>query len=165
MTLLSLTGIESGPWITLLDGELPSEGDSIAVPIARLLEEGVSAFATAGALGAAVPTGTSFAELEEVVRSLTFVAIEFSAFGDGRGFSLAVRLRKDMGFKGEIRAVGPVMPDQAQFLLRSGFDSVEITDESRVGAFRVSLERFNEFYQTDYMGARSIAHARHGISQ
>ena len=165
MTLLSLTGIEAGRWTTLFEGELPREGDSIAVPIARLLAEGVSAFASAGTLGASVPTGTAFADLEEVVSSLTFVAIEFPAFGDGRGFSLAVRLRKDMGFKGEIRAVGPVMPDQAQFLLRSGFDTVEIVDENRVGAFEVSLERFKEFYQTDYMGAKSIAHTRHGISQ
>ena len=56
------------------------------------------------------------------------IAIRFPVFGDGRGISLAVLLRERHGFKGEIRAVGYLIPDLAQFLLRSGFDTAEITD-------------------------------------
>ena len=56
------------------------------------------------------------------------IAIRFPTFGDGRGISLAVLLRERHGFKGEIRAVGYLIPDLAQFLLRSGFDTAEITD-------------------------------------
>ena len=56
------------------------------------------------------------------------IAIRFPAFGDGRGISLAVLLRERHGFKGEIRAVGYLIPDLAQFLLRSGFDTAEIAD-------------------------------------
>ena len=37
-------------------------------------------------------------------------------------------LRERHGFTGEIRAVGYLIPDLAQFLLRSGFDTAEIAD-------------------------------------
>ena len=42
-----------------------------------------------------------------------------------------VLLRERHGFKGEIRAVGYLIPDLAPFLLRSGFDTAEITDAER----------------------------------
>jgi len=160
MTLLSLTGIAAGNWPVLAEGEIPQEGASVLVPLERLLDETDTLHAIAGALGALVPTSTAYSELDPVIEKLAFVAIEFPAFGDGRGFSLAVRLRKDFAFKGEIRAVGPVMPDQALFLLRAGFDSVEVNDNKRIGAFETALGRYKDFYQSDYTGASSIAHSR-----
>lgn len=162
MTLLSLTGIEVRDWTLLADGESPEEGATVLVPLARLKEEGLEAFAAAGKVGALIPTDTGYSSLEGIAGDLAFAAVDFPAFGDGRGFSLAVRLRKDFNFKGEVRAVGPVIPDQALFLLRAGFDSVKVDDERRVPAFETALKRFKDFYQTDYTGARSVAHARHG---
>ena len=64
------------------------------------------------------------------------IAIRFPAFGDGRGISLAVLLRERHGFKGEIRAVGYLIPDLAQFLLRSGFDTAEITDPEQAAIWK-----------------------------
>lgn len=161
MTLLSLTGIETREWATLADGESPEVGASVVVPLARLKEEGFAAFEAAGRIGALIPTDTAHADLADIVGQIALAVIEFPAFGDGRGFSLGVRLRKDYGFKGEVRAVGPVIPDQALFLLRAGFDSVDVADE-RLEAFEAALSRFKDFYQTDYTGARSVAHTRHG---
>jgi len=162
MTLLSLTGIEVREWTALESADLPAEGASVIVPLARLLEDSEAIFKTAGRVGALVPTDTDYTQLTDLVEKLAFVAVEFPAFGDGRGFSLGVRLRKDLNFKGEVRAVGPVIPDQALFLLRAGFDSVDIADEKRVATFETALERFKDFYQSDYTGSRSLAHARHG---
>lgn len=162
MTLLSLTGIDTRDWTVLADGETPKEGDTVAVPLARLKEEGDTIFSVAGNIGAVIPTETPFSELEDIAKRIKFAVIEFPAFGDGRGFSLAVRLRKDFDFKGEIRAIGPVIPDQALFLLRAGFDSVDVEDNSRLEAFEKALTRFKDFYQSDYTGARSVAHSRHG---
>ena len=160
MALLSLTGIEAGNWTLLADSESPEEGATVIVPLARLQENGATLFEN-NPLGALVPTDTPFSALEPLLEKLAFVAITFPAFGDGRGFSLAVRLRKDLGFKGEIRAEGPVIPDQALFLLRAGFDTVNIEDDTRLPAFEAALGRYKEFYQTDFTGATSIAHARH----
>jgi phosphoadenosine phosphosulfate reductase len=75
------------------------------------------------------------------------VALRFLAFGDGRGYSLAVLLRQRHGFTGEIRAVGYMIPDLAPFLLRSGFDTAEIADEATVETWKAALTRLRHAYQ------------------
>ena len=69
------------------------------------------------------------------------MAIRFPSFGDGRGHSLAVLLRERHGFKGEVRAVGYLIPDLAPFLSRSGFDTAEITDANDVETWKGALTR------------------------
>lgn len=56
------------------------------------------------------------------------VKIAFPSFSDGRGFTLARRLR-DAGFSGRLRAAGHVIADQYAMARRSGFDEVEISDD------------------------------------
>lgn len=161
MVLVNLTGIKAGTWTVLTDEQTPTEEASdVAVPLTRLKDEGDDFFRVTGEVGALVATDASYRDLAPLMNKLSFVVIEFPAFGDGRGFSLAVRLRKDLGFKGEIRATGPVIPDQAQFLLRAGFDTVEVSEE-RAESFAKALGRFGHFYQTDFTGRVSLAHARH----
>jgi uncharacterized protein (DUF934 family) len=68
------------------------------------------------------------ADLEVLRRELPAIAairIAFPTFSDGRGFTLAARLRS-MGFKGRLRARGYVIADQYTMARRSGFDEVEI---------------------------------------
>jgi len=75
------------------------------------------------------------------------IAISFPTFTDGRGFSLARLLRERHGFKGEIRAIGHLIPDHGQFLLRSGFDTAEITEPDAADVWKASLERIGRNYQ------------------
>jgi uncharacterized protein (DUF934 family) len=56
------------------------------------------------------------------------IRIAFPSFSDGRGFTLARRLR-DLGYLGRLRARGHVIADQYAMARRSGFDEVEISDE------------------------------------
>ena len=58
---------------------------------------------------------------------LTVIRIAFPAFSDGRAFTIARRLRM-LGFRGTLRANGPVIADQYAMLRRVGFDDVEIPD-------------------------------------
>lgn len=55
------------------------------------------------------------------------IRIAFPKFSDGRGFTLARRLR-DAGFTGRLRAKGHVIADQYAMARRSGFDEVEIDE-------------------------------------
>lgn len=57
------------------------------------------------------------------------IAIDFPAFTDGRGLSLAVLLRTRFGFSGELRAVGDVRADLLHYLYRCGFDSFVMSGE------------------------------------
>jgi uncharacterized protein (DUF934 family) len=54
------------------------------------------------------------------------IRIAFPSFSDGRGFTLARRLR-DRGYQGRLRALGHVIADQYAMARRSGFDEVEIS--------------------------------------
>jgi phosphoadenosine phosphosulfate reductase len=78
------------------------------------------------------------------------IAIRFPVVTDGRGFSLARLLRDRHGFTGEIRAVGHLIPDLGQFLLRSGFDTAEIEDAEHAPIWKASVSRITHNYQRGY---------------
>jgi uncharacterized protein (DUF934 family) len=59
---------------------------------------------------------------------LTLIRVGFPAFNDGRAFTIARRLR-EMGYRGLLLALGPVIADQYAMLRRVGFDGAEIPDE------------------------------------
>jgi phosphoadenosine phosphosulfate reductase len=84
------------------------------------------------------------------------VAIRFPSFGDGRGHSLAVLLRERHGFKGELRAVGYLIPDLAPFLLRSGFDTADITDANDAETWAKALTRIRHLYQPGYRNPQPL---------
>ena len=58
-------------------------------------------------------------------RDAAMIRIAFPSFSDGRGFTLARRLRV-AGYKGRLRAQGHVIADQFPMARRSGFDEIEI---------------------------------------
>ncbi|MCT4333016.1 DUF934 domain-containing protein [Paracoccus sp. YLB-12] len=58
----------------------------------------------------------------------TLLAIDFPAFTDGRGFSLARRLR-ELGYRGRLRATGRLIADQYAMARRVGFDEVEVAPD------------------------------------
>ncbi|MGC0222435.1 DUF934 domain-containing protein [Pseudooceanicola nitratireducens] len=59
---------------------------------------------------------------------ITLVRVDFPAFSDGRGFTIARALRQ-RGYTGKLRAKGHVISDQYAMVRRSGFDEVEISDD------------------------------------
>lgn len=63
--------------------------------------------------------------LRDVLDQTPMIRVDFPSFADGRGFTIARRLR-DMGFRGRLRARGHVIADQYAMARRSGFDEVEI---------------------------------------
>lgn len=65
--------------------------------------------------------------LAQNLDTLTTIRVDFPSFADGRGFTIARRLRL-AGFNGRLRAKGHVIADQYAMARRSGFDEVEIDD-------------------------------------
>lgn len=74
-----------------------------------------------------VPSDIDPDDLADRLGTLDMVRIDFPSFADGRGFTIARRLRL-MGYKGRLRARGHVIADQFAMARRSGFDEVEIDD-------------------------------------
>lgn len=84
--------------------------------------------------------------LREDIATIALVVVTFPIFRDGRGFTQIRALREYLGYTGEIRAEGHVLPDQAEFLLRCGADSAIIRPEHE-SEWKRSVHRYNKFYQ------------------
>lgn len=70
--------------------------------------------------------------LQLPLAELTLIAIDFPSFRDGRGYSQAYLLRRRLGWKGELRAVGDVLRDQLSHMRQCGFDSFAVRADKSV---------------------------------
>ncbi|MGN7868849.1 hypothetical protein PARHAE_00283 [Paracoccus haematequi] len=70
---------------------------------------------------------TPLADLEQYL-DRELIAIDFPSFTDGRGFSLARRLR-ELGYQGRLRASGRLIADQYAMARRVGFCEVEVAPD------------------------------------
>ena len=75
------------------------------------------------------------------------LALQFPKFADGRAFTYARLLRERHGYAGELRAVGDVLRDQYQFMLRCGFDAFEVADANSIDGWRQSAAEITVWYQ------------------
>lgn len=90
-------------------------------------------------------------DLGDDVARLQRIGVHFPKFTDGRGYSTASLLRSRYGFGGELRAFGDVLRDQFNYLVRSGFDTLQprsgrYTDEQLAEAV-ASIRDFTAPYQ------------------
>jgi len=90
--------------------------------------------------------------LEEDLAVLPVIALTFPVFGDGRAYSLARLLRERHGYKGELRAVGDVLIDQIQFMVRVGFDAFEPAQDLSPEDLTKAAQRFSAAYQRTQAG-------------
>ena len=75
-----------------------------------------------------LPNDADLEALAPQLGGVEMIRVPFPSFADGRGFSVAQRLR-DLGYKGHLRAQGHVISDQFRYALSCGFDDVEISEE------------------------------------
>lgn len=82
------------------------------------------------------------------------ILIDFPAYTDGRGFSLAKQLRTKYGYEGLLVADGPLIPDQYAFALQCGFSAIHIDDETlkrhTIEDWHAALDDFDLTYQRGY---------------
>ncbi len=83
----------------------------------------------------------------DALKHVSLIAVEFPVFSDGRGYSLAKTLRDKYQFTKEIRAIGDVLPDQAFYLSRVGFDSLELKSDQLAKLAIEKLADFSVYYQ------------------
>ncbi len=78
------------------------------------------------------------------------IAVNFPAFADGRGYSLARLLKERYNYKGEIRAIGDVLIDQLYFMKRCGFDSYLLKEGLDAQKALAYFSTFSDPYQLAY---------------
>lgn len=84
---------------------------------------------------------------------LPLVAVDFPKFTDGRGYSVAYLLRSRFGYRGELRAIGDVLPDQLFLMRRVGFDAFAVRSDKDVRQALHSLQPFSDAYQGSWDNA------------
>ncbi len=110
---------------------LRSTGAALPAPLGLTLDPGFAVETLAGELDA-----------------VALVAIAFPRFTDGRGYSMGWLLRTRLGYKGEMRAIGDVLFDEMQLMVRCGFDSFDIVDPSTLRLLESGRRAsFDRFYQ------------------
>lgn len=87
------------------------------------------------------------AQLAPWLSQLPLLAVDFPRFTDGRGFSLAYLLRSRFGYRGELRAIGDVLPDQLFYLRRVGFDAFAVRADKDIRKALQVLQPFSDSYQ------------------
>lgn len=102
--------------------------EPLLVPLAAVAELTVGEIEEARPIGVRISPGAEIDRLLAALDAVELIVIDFPSFRDGRGFSLATRLRNRHGFRGELRASGHVLPDQFAALRRCGFTTVETPD-------------------------------------
>jgi phosphoadenosine phosphosulfate reductase len=91
-------------------------------------------------------------ELDTIASDLPhfgLIKISFPKFTDGRGYSMGWLLRTRYQYRGEMRAVGDVLFDEMQFMVRCGFDSFEIVNPATLKLLEDGRRAaaFAHFYQ------------------
>ncbi|MEL6234115.1 MAG: DUF934 domain-containing protein [Pseudomonadota bacterium] len=160
-TLRDRTGVIPDGWTRAESAAEAVDGAKILLPWSEELT--LPEAHPAEMLGLHVENSVSVEALRPVLTRVGLISIAFPSFSDGRGFSIAKQLR-GIGFRGRLRATGPVIADQFAYLLECGFDEVETPE--RLDArqpqpqWDAALALVSLSYQPGYPGRRSILDAR-----
>ena len=135
-------------WIYLDDAaEVPSDASSLLLSVERFQAEGPALLDAGHEVGVRFSTAHSGRELGGALASAHLVAVDFPKFTDGRGYTVAQRLRTQLGWSGPLRAVGDILPDQSFYLRRCGFDELDVRADKPIEDALAGLGTFSVVYQ------------------
>jgi len=141
------------------DAELPVDG-AVLVSAERFLADPEAALSRKAKTGVIWPNNRDIDDLLPYLDRLAAVALVFPVFRDGRAYTQARLLRERFRFRGELRATGQVLRDQFVFMLRAGFDAIEVKKQSDADAFANVAKRYSVFYQPTGDGRITAFHRR-----
>lgn len=95
-------------------------------------------------------------DLTDSLSEIDAIVLPMVTYVDGRSYSHAHKLRTELKFNGEIRAVGDVHFDQLDFLSRVGCDAFELPDSDDQQAALAAFNEFSEVYQPSADSGRLI---------
>ncbi len=146
MQIIKNKQLTTSDWSYIADDDALIEGD-ITVSLMRWCEEKASLKNHQGKVGVRLNSDADVNELINDITSLTLIELNFPAFTDGRGFSHARILRKNLNYQGEIRAIGHYMADQVFYLSRVGVNAFQMENSDDLAVALSTLNDFSIKYQ------------------
>jgi uncharacterized protein (DUF934 family) len=147
MPLIKNGRVVEDRFVRVLDDAPIPDGTPVIVPAARFLADAEDILRRDAPTGVEWPNNRKVSELEPYLDRLAVIVLAFPNFKDGRGYSQARQLRERYGFAGELRAAGQILRDQFLFLVRAGFDALEVKKPADAEVFAATLARYSVFYQ------------------
>ena len=118
----------------------------VILPLPLILHDEEEARTQLGRLGVWLDSHESIDTLSERVHDFPLIALNFPSFSDGRAYTSARLLRADLGYKGEIRAIGDVMRDQLAYMANCGFDAFQLRDDQLATECLAAFDDFSTTY-------------------
>lgn len=126
---------------------LASATSNLIVPLSFWLDQRESLRQRPGKTGVWLESNQIPAALGDDWRTLDLIALNFPVFSDGRAYSSARELRLNLGYKGELRAIGDVLRDQLFYMSRCGFDAFSMRADQNLEAALSAFKDFTDGYQ------------------
>ena len=161
MPLLKDGKLIDDPWSHIADEvAIPASGQVI-VGLKRWREERDSLIKRTDPAGVRLQSDHTAGDVADDLEHLGVVALAFPVFKDGRAYSNARRLRERHGYTGEIRAIGNVLRDQYLFMLRCGFDALEVKEGETEKDWQKATKAFSVFFQPAADDQETVVSLRH----
>ncbi|MDZ4759790.1 MAG: DUF934 domain-containing protein [Alphaproteobacteria bacterium] len=148
-------------WAHAEDGHELSPGGCITVSLGRFLSEHDVLLARNEAIGVRLAPSDDPGLLKEHLDRLHVIEVMFPKYTDGRGYSIAQLLRRRLGYKGEMRAVGHVLRDQLGYMKRAGFDAMMFDSANAEDIYAEATAELSEVYQATADGRETVFVKRH----
>jgi len=149
------------PWIHVPDEVAIPAAGPVIVGLKRWREERDALIKRKDPVGVRLRSDHTAGDVADDLEHLGVVALAFPVFKDGRAYTNARRLRERHGYTGEIRAIGNVLRDQYLFLLRCGFDALEVGDGETEADWERATGAVSVFYQPAADGRATVLALRH----
>jgi len=121
---------------------------AIVVSLKRFLAQRDDLLARNTPVGVLLQPADRLEPISADLSRLAVLVLAFPKFADGRGFSLARLARERYGFARELRAVGDILFDRVAYMLRCGFDSLDISNGPTLAALQAGqVPVSHEHYQ------------------
>jgi uncharacterized protein (DUF934 family) len=159
MPLLDQNSVLSDPWVR----GMPGDGTTHLLVDLADLDAALDARKDGQNIGIVVPNVSSANSLAGTFNRVSLIAVDFPSFTDGRGFSIGRQLRL-RGFKGRLRAVGPLIPDQFAYVLALGFDEIDVPqaifDRAPIAIWQAAARSISHGYQRGLADQKNILDQR-----
>jgi uncharacterized protein (DUF934 family) len=134
------------PFTNVAD-DVPMPRGDLIISLTRFLSEGERLLGEGRAIGVRVESHEPVEDLAYDLPRIGVVALVFPKFRDGRPYTSARLLRERFAYKGEVRAVGDVLREQARHMVRCGVDAFEPADGATPEDWNHAVGRFRHVYQ------------------
>jgi len=149
------------PWFHVADEVAVPATGAVIVGLKRWRSERESLLKRGHPVGVRLKSNHTAGDIADDLDHLGVIALAFPVFTDGRAYTNARRLRERHGYRGEVRAIGNVLPDQYLFMQRCGFDAFEVREGDGEKSWDKATGMISVFYQPAADGQQSVASLRH----